>query len=143
MSEEAFSVTLWACLAYAAVTPAVEISNRCCPPSVYLDPTFCQISSTLHIYLSELEQVALNFKLHYCRHAAEIDRHRRHSAATRRRFDRHPAALRQQPCGASTATLRRFDRRLAALRPPLGGALAAIGGAALALTTGSLGLAVL
>ena len=25
---------LWACLAYAAVTPAVGISNRCCSPSV-------------------------------------------------------------------------------------------------------------
>ena len=34
MSEEAFSVILWACSAYAAVTPAVGISNRCCPPSV-------------------------------------------------------------------------------------------------------------
>ncbi len=34
MSEEAFSVTVWAYLAYAAVTLAVGISNRCCPPSV-------------------------------------------------------------------------------------------------------------
>jgi hypothetical protein len=34
MSAEAFSVTLWACSAYAAVTPAVGIGNRCCPPSV-------------------------------------------------------------------------------------------------------------
>ena len=30
-------------------------------PLLYLDPTYCQISSTLHISLSELEQVALNF----------------------------------------------------------------------------------
>ena len=34
MSAEAFSATLWACSAYAAVTPAVGIGNRCCPPSV-------------------------------------------------------------------------------------------------------------
>ena len=60
MSEEAFSVTWWACSAYAAVTPAVGISNRCCP-LLNLNPTYCQISSTLHISLSELEQVALNF----------------------------------------------------------------------------------
>jgi hypothetical protein len=33
-------------------------------PLLYLDPTYCcQISSTLHISLSELEQVALNFTL--------------------------------------------------------------------------------
>ena len=61
MSEEAFSVTLWACSAYAAVTPAVGMSNRCCLRLLYLDPTYCQISSTLHISLSELEQVALYF----------------------------------------------------------------------------------
>ena len=30
-------------------------------PLLYLDPTYFQISSTLHISLSELEQVALNF----------------------------------------------------------------------------------
>ena len=60
MSEEAFSVTWWACSAYAAVTPAVGISNRCCP-LLNLNPTYCQISSTLYISLSELEQVALNF----------------------------------------------------------------------------------
>ena len=40
MSEEAFSVILWACSAYAAVTPAVGISNRCCPPSVPRSHTF-------------------------------------------------------------------------------------------------------
>jgi len=31
------------------------------PPLLDLDPTYCQISSPLHISLSELEQVALNF----------------------------------------------------------------------------------
>ena len=63
MSEEAFSVILWACSAYAAVTPAVGIRNRChsVAPLLYLDPTYFQISSTLHMSLSELEQVALNF----------------------------------------------------------------------------------
>ena len=74
MSEESFSVTWWACSAYAAVTPAVGISNRCCP-LLNLNPTYCQISSTLHISLSELEQVALNFTSprncrHFGRHAS-------------------------------------------------------------------------
>ena len=36
------------------------ISNRCCP-LLNLNPTYCQISFTLHISLSELEQVAVNF----------------------------------------------------------------------------------
>jgi hypothetical protein len=38
--------------------PAIVVA-----PLLYLDPTYCQISSTLHISLSELEQVALNFTL--------------------------------------------------------------------------------
>ena len=48
MSEEAFSVTLWACSAYAAVTPAVGISNRCCPPSVPRSHVWSDFISSPH-----------------------------------------------------------------------------------------------
>jgi hypothetical protein len=48
MSEEAFSVTLWACSAYAAVTPAVGISNRCCPPSVPRSHVLSDLISSPH-----------------------------------------------------------------------------------------------
>ncbi len=36
--------------------PAIVVATL-----LYLDPTYCQISSTLHISLSDLEQVALSF----------------------------------------------------------------------------------
>ncbi len=36
--------------------PAIVVA-----PLLYLDPTYCQIPTTLHISLSEIEQVALNF----------------------------------------------------------------------------------
>ncbi len=40
------------------MTPAIVVA-----PLLYVDPTYCQILSTLHISLSVLEQVALNFTL--------------------------------------------------------------------------------
>ena len=104
MSEEAFSVTLWACSAYAAVTPAVGMSNRCCLRLLYLDPTYCQISSTLHISLSELEQVALYFTSP-------------HSGA---RTASNPAAQRRH---------RRPTPAIGCATPAIGSAMPAIGGA--------------
>jgi hypothetical protein len=45
------------------------------PPLLCLDPTYCQISTTLHISLSELEQLALNFTLPFG--GASVDTRRR------------------------------------------------------------------
>ena len=96
MSEEAFSFTLWACSAYAAVTPVVGTSNRCCP-LLYLDPTYCQISSTLHISLSELEQVALNFAAFFASPALRPPS----PASHRRLLSRH----RRRRIGGSSAAI--------------------------------------
>jgi hypothetical protein len=59
MSEEAFSVTLWACSAYAAVTPAVGISNRCCSPSVPRSHVWSDFISSPHSPFKSLIRLLL------------------------------------------------------------------------------------
>ncbi len=54
------------------------LSKRSLLPALYLDSTYCQISSTLHISLSDLEQVALNFTLPLG--GASVDTRRRSTA---------------------------------------------------------------
>ena len=59
MLEEAFSVTLWACSAYGAVTPAVGISNRCCPPSVPRSHVCSDFISSPHFSFKSLIRLLL------------------------------------------------------------------------------------
>jgi len=85
---------LWACSAYAAVTPSVGICNRCCLPP---GPRSHILSDSIYSphSLSELEQVALNFTLW-----PMLWRRRLHSDG------RRPTHRRHLPTAATPATAR-------------------------------------
>ena len=79
MSEEAFSVILWAFSAYAAVTPAVGISNRCCPPSVPRSHIFSDFNYSPQFPFKSLIRLLL-ISPRCCRSASVVSSCRRQSS---------------------------------------------------------------